>query len=354
VSAFPTEAPGCHFRREIGEQPEALRRLLSSRDEISAAARALSRRSPELIRVVAHGSSDNAASYGMYAFGMLAGRTVFRDSISLVTYYGVDIDLERSAVVALSQSGRTLDVVDYVERARAKGALTIAVTNEPAAELGQAAEIVVPLAAGDELAVAATKTYTNQLAALALLAAMAGGREREVTEGLQRTAELQAEALEHVERAVMPVAAPFAFVGRMYVTGRGIEFATAREIALKLTETCRIAAEPLTATDLVHGPVAALDPLFPVWVVAARDNAPAVAEASARARAAGATLVASGNAAPEIPGASFVLPVPSAPLPILGPLLSILPGQLFAAAVARTKGLDSDQPVGLEKVTLVA
>jgi glucosamine--fructose-6-phosphate aminotransferase (isomerizing) len=355
VSAFPTEAPGSHFRREIGEQPEALRRLLSSRDEISAAARALSRRSPELIRVVAHGSSDNAASYGMYAFGMLAGRTVFRDSISLVTYYGVDIDLERSAVVALSQSGRTLDVVDYVERARAKGALTIAVTNEPAAELGQAAEIVVPLAAGDELAVAATKTYTNQLAALALLAAMAGGREREVTDGLQRTAELQAEALDHIEQAVMLVAAPFAFVGRMYVTGRGIEFATAREIALKLTETCRIAAEPLTATDLVHGPVAALDPLFPVWVVAARDNAlPAVVEASARARAAGATLVASGDAAAEIPGASFALPVPSAPLPILGPLLSILPGQLFAAAVARTKGLDSDKPVGLEKVTLVA
>jgi glutamine---fructose-6-phosphate transaminase (isomerizing) len=154
---------------------------------------------------------------------------------------------------------------------------------------------------------------------------------------------------------VTPVAAPFAFVGRMYVTGRGVEFATAREIALKLTETCRIAAEPLTATDLLHGPVAALDPLFPVWVVAARDNAlAAVIEASARARAAGATLVASGDAAAEIPGASFVLPVPSAPLPVLAPLLSIVPGQLFAAAVAQAKGLDCDRPLGLEKVTLVA
>jgi glutamine---fructose-6-phosphate transaminase (isomerizing) len=355
VSASPAEIPGGHFRREIAEQPDALRRLLANRDEISAAARALAHRLPDLIRVIAHGSSDNAASYGMYAFGMLARRTVFRDSISLVTYYGVDVDLDRSAVVALSQSGRTLDVVDYVERTRAKGALTIAVTNEPASELGQAAEIVVPLAAGDELAVAATTTYTNQLAALALLAAMVGGREREVIDGLQRTAELQAESLERIERAVTPVAAPFAFVGRMYVTGRGVEFATAREIALKLTETCRIAAEPLTATDLLHGPVAALDPLFPVWVVAARDNAPAaVIEASTRARAAGATLVASGDAAAEIPGASFVLPVPSAPMPILAPLLSIVPGQLFAAAVAKAKGLDCDRPLGLEKVTLVA
>jgi glutamine---fructose-6-phosphate transaminase (isomerizing) len=355
VSGFPTDALGSHFRREIWEQPDALRRLLANRADISSAARALARRSPELIRIVAHGSSDNAASYGMYAFGVLAGRTAFRDSISLVAYYGVEADFDRSAVIALSQSGMTLDVVAYIERARARGALTIALTNEPASELGQAAELVVPLAAGHEHAVAATKTYTNQLAALALLAASVGGREGEVIDGLHRTAELQAGSLEHVERAVAPVAAPFAFVGRMFVIGRGIEFATAREIALKLTETCRIAAEPLTATDLAHGPVAALDPLFPVWVVAARDSAlTAVVEASFRASAAGATLVASGDAAAEIAGAAFVLPVPTAPLPILGPLLSVVPGQLFAAAVAQAKGLDIDRPVGLQKVTLVA
>jgi glutamine---fructose-6-phosphate transaminase (isomerizing) len=304
---------------------------------------------------VAHGSSDNAASYGVYAFGVLAGLTAFRDSMSLAAYYGVDQDFGRSVVIALSQSGRTPDVVAHVERARSRGALTIALTNDPGSELGQAANLVVPLAAGSEHAVPATKTYTNQLAALALLAALAGGRERETIDGLRRTAELQEGSLEHLERAVAPLAAPFAFVGRMFVIGRGIEFATAREIALKLTETCRIAAEPLTATDLAHGPVAALDPLFPVWVVAARDGSLAsVVEASARARAVSATIVASGEAASEVAGAAFVLPVPSAPAPILGPLLSVLPGQLFAAAVAQAKGLDVDTPTGLEKVTLVA
>jgi glucosamine--fructose-6-phosphate aminotransferase (isomerizing) len=140
----------------------------------------------------------------------------------------------------------------------------------------------------------------------------------------------------------------------MYVVGRGIEFATAREIALKLTETCRVAAEPLTATDLAHGPVAALDALFPVWTIASRDESlPAVLDAAERVRSAGATIVSSGNAAGEIEGAAFELPVPEPPEPILSPLLSVLPGQLFASALAQVKGLNADRPAGLTKVTRV-
>jgi glutamine---fructose-6-phosphate transaminase (isomerizing) len=142
-------------------------------------------------------------------------------------------------------------------------------------------------------------------------------------------------------------------VGRMLVIGRGLEFATARETALKLTETCRVAAEPLTATDLSHGPIAALDRLFPVWTIASPDAIlPAVIEAADRASAAGATVLATGAAAAAIAGASYRLPVPEAPSPVLSPLLSVLPGQLFAAALARAKGLDADSPAGLTKVTL--
>jgi glucosamine--fructose-6-phosphate aminotransferase (isomerizing) len=149
------------------------------------------------------------------------------------------------------------------------------------------------------------------------------------------------------------MALPFASIGRMFVIGRGTEFATAREIALKLLETCRVAAEPLTATDLAHGPVAALDPLFPVWTIASDDEAlPAVVDAAARVRGAGATLVASGNAAAKLVDAAYVLPVPKPPLPLLSPLLSVVPGQLFALALAQAKGLDPDSPVGLSKVTL--
>jgi glucosamine--fructose-6-phosphate aminotransferase (isomerizing) len=256
-------------------------------------------------------------------------------------------------VLGLSQSGRTPDVVDYVERARRSGAFTVAVTNDPGSELAAAAEAVLPLGAGEERAVAATKTYLNQVAALGLIAAYAAGEGPRFADDLHATAEQLADLIPALEELVPRIAAPFAFVGRMFVIGRGAEFASAREIALKLLETCRIAAEPLTATGLAHGPVAALDPLFPVWAIASGDAAlPAVLEAAARARAAGATLVASGSAAAAVTAADYVLPVPSPRSPLLSPLLSVVPGQLFACALARAKGLDPDQPRGLTKITL--
>jgi glucosamine--fructose-6-phosphate aminotransferase (isomerizing) len=257
----------------------------------------------------------------------------------------------RSCSPSRSRGGRRTS--SSTSSANARGALTVALTNDPGSELAQAAGAVVSLAAGPELAVAATKTYVNQLAALALLAGFAAGRGRELADGLRRVAELLAGALEPLERAAPAIAMAFAFVGRMFVIGRGLEFATARETALKLVETCRVAAEPLTATDLQHGPVAALDSLFPVWTIASRDEMlPVVVEAAGRARDAGATVVASGSAAAEIAGAAHRLPVPAAPAPVLAPLLSVLPGQLFAAALARAKGLDADRPAGLSKVTL--
>jgi glucosamine--fructose-6-phosphate aminotransferase (isomerizing) len=201
--------------------------------------------------------------------------------------------------------------------------------------------------------VAATKTYSNTVAALALLAGFAAGRGTELVDGIARTADLLEELLPVLERRVSELAVSLAFVGRMFVIGRGPEFATAREIALKLLETCRVAAEPLTATDLVHGPVAAIDGLFPVWTIASADEAlSAVREATARARAAGALVVASGTAAGEIADAEHHLPVPAPPLPLLSPLLSVAPGQLLAWALAQARGLDPDRPSGLSKVTL--
>jgi glutamine---fructose-6-phosphate transaminase (isomerizing) len=228
-------------------------------------------REPVAVRLVGHGTSDNAAVYGVCAFGLLPGWTAMRDSISLSVYYGASLDLSRSVVIALSQSGRTPDVVDYVERARAGGALTIALTNHLDSALATAAEIALPILAGTERAVAATKTYLNELAALLLLAGEAAGRGDEVAADLRRVAALLAESLPGLELDAARLAVPLAFAGRMFVVGRGPELATAREIALKLTETCRIAAEPLSATALAHGPIAAVDSLFPVWAVASHD-----------------------------------------------------------------------------------
>jgi glutamine---fructose-6-phosphate transaminase (isomerizing) len=349
----PPLAPGAQFLAEIREQPEALAGLLAHDREFARVAATANARGASIVRMVGHGSSDNAASYGVYAFGLLPHWTALRDSITLTVHYGAELDMSNSTVIGLSQSGQTPDVVEYVERARAAGAFTVALTNDPGSVLASTAEAVLPLGAGDELAIAATKTYVNQLAALALLAAHAAGRGPEIADALRRVALLMEELISELERLMPAVAVPFAFVGRMFVVGRGGEFSTAREVALKLLETCRVAAEPLTATDLAHGPVAALDPLFPVWAIASRDEAlPAVVEAAARAHAAGATLVASGTAAETIADAAYRLPVPEPPLPLLTPLLSVVPGQLFAWALARAKGLDPDRPRGLSKVTL--
>jgi glucosamine--fructose-6-phosphate aminotransferase (isomerizing) len=344
---------GAQLLTEIREQPQALGSLLEHVGEYERVGVALRQRGAPTVRMVGHGSSDNAASFGVYAFGLLPHWTALRDSITLGVYYESELDLRGSAVLGLSQSGRTPDVIEYVHRARARGAFTIALTNDPYSELAGVAEAVLPLAAGPERAIAATKTYLNQIAALALLAACAAGSGSRIVGDLRDVAEQVDALIPAVQPRVAAVANAFAYVGRMFVIGRGVEFATAREIALKLLETCRVAADSLTATDLAHGPVAALDPLFPVWAIASADAAlPAVLEAAQRAGEMGATLVASGTAADQVAGADYVLPVPSPPSPLLAPLLSIVPGQLFAYALALAKGLDADQPAGLSKVTL--
>jgi len=348
----PVHAPGALFMGEILEQPRALRALLEHDDEFARVAE-VARERGRLVRFVGHGSSDNAATYGVYAFGLLAGWTAVRDSIALTVYFGAEPEMSNSTVVALSQSGRTPDVVEYVRRARRGGAYTIGLTNDLDSELAHEAEAVLPIAAGEERAVAATKTYMNQLAALALLAGHCGGQGARVAKGIRDVAAQLEAALPALEARTRELAPPFAFVGRMFVIGRGPEFATAREIALKLLETCKTAAWPLTATDLAHGPVAVLDPLFPVWTIASRDETlPAVQEAVARVRDFGATILASGDAADAIEDAQYSLPVPEPDLPILSPILSVVPGQLFAAALARVKGHDPDRPRGLSKVTL--
>lgn len=224
---------------EIREQPAALERLLAHAGDYAAVADHARRRGLNIVRMVGHGSSDNAASYGVYAFGLLPHWTALRDSISLSVYYGAEIDLRGSCVVALSQSGQTPDVLEYVELARRRGALTIAITNDTSSALGEVAEAVLPLDAGPEHGIAATKTYTAQVAALALLAAHAAGSGPTIVEGIRAVSGLLADALPALERRLAEVAVALAFVGRMFVIGRGPEFATAREISLKLLRSDR-------------------------------------------------------------------------------------------------------------------
>ena len=345
--------PGSRFLQEIREQPDALLRLLERDADFARVSAEMRERGATTIRIAGHGSSDNAASYGIYAFGLLPRWTALRDSISLTVFYGAELDMTGCTALALSQSGRTPDVVQYARHARRRGAYTVAITNDASSELARECDAVLELSAGPERAVAATKTYSNQVAALGLLAAHAANEGAAFGADVRSVAAAMPRFVDSIEARVAAMAIPFAYAGRMFVVGRGPEFATAREIALKLLETCRIAAEPLTATDLAHGPVAALDSLFPVWAIASDETMlPAVVEAAERAREAGATIVASGEYAESIPGAEYVLASPKAPSSLVAPLLSVIPGQLFAWALARARGLDPDSPRGLSKVTL--
>ena len=306
------------------------------------------------MRLVGHGTSDNAASYGVYAFGLLPGWTALRDSISLTVYYSASIDFSRSAVVALSQSGRTPDVVEYVERARAGGALTIALTNEPGSELGRAAELVLPLAAGPERAVAASKTYVNELAALALLAGGATGRGREIADGLRRVAALLAEFL--------PAARAGRGTGRRRLRVRRPD--VRRRARPRVRDRARGGAEadrdvprgsraddgdrPLARPGRGARPsVSRLDDRL-----ARRD---AAARCSTRQRVRATPERRSSPAAARLRrshGAAYVLPVPDPGERLFTPILSVVPGQLFAASLARVKGLDADSPERLTKVTM--
>jgi glucosamine--fructose-6-phosphate aminotransferase (isomerizing) len=338
---------------EIREQPAAWRRLLERDEATAALGERLAALRPPLVRMAAHGTSDHAAAYAAYALRLLAGWTAMRESMSLSLYYGVDAARPGELVLALSQSGETPDVVAWLRAARAAGAQTVAVTNAPESSLAASAHHVLELAAGEERSIAATKTYTCTLAALALLGAHAAGRGAEMAAALRATADRAERVLAELEGAVAPIAEALAGAERMYVVARGVELATAEEIALKLTEVAYLGARALTATSMAHGPVAALDAGFPVWAVAAADaSLPAVTEAVGRARAAGAPVVVCGPAAAGVAGADHVVAVPSPPEPLLSPLLSVLPGQLFARALALAKGLDPGAPRHLRKVTV--
>lgn len=347
-------APDDTLLDEIREQPATWRRLAAEAPLAELAGR-LAARPPQAVRLVAHGTSGHAADYATYALRLLCGWNVVRDSMSLTLYYGQPAAAPGDLAVGLSQSGHTPDVVAWLRAARAAGARTVAVTNDAGSPLAEAAEELVPMLAGRERSVAATKTYTCTLAALALLGAHVAGRAEAMADALRQAADAAEAALPALEAAVLPVAEAFAGADRMYVIARGLELATAEEVALKLTEVAYLGANAMTATAMAHGPVAALDPTFPVWAVASPDaTLPAVVEAARRANAAGAPVVAAGPAAAEVPGAAFTIPTPPAADPLLAPLLSVLPGQLFARALARAKGIAAGAPRHLSKVTAAA
>ena len=237
-----------------------------------------------------------------------------------------------------------------LEAGRRDGSLTVAITNEPGSPLARASEHVLPLRAGPERAIAATKTYTTSLGALAMLSAALEGTASRWDE-LERVPALAHAAIE-MNAALGEKVARYRYAEHFVVVGRGFNYSTAFEVALKMKETSYLVAEPYSPADLLHGPVAMIDRGFPALVVAPSGRVLAdLASLIDKLDERHAELVAISDDAAVLARARVGLALPPGIPEWLSPLVAIVPGQLWAVALARTRGLDPDRPRGLSKVT---
>jgi glucosamine--fructose-6-phosphate aminotransferase (isomerizing) len=338
---------------EIRQQPEALARTLSAElKRVERFKRLVQKQRPRLVVLVARGTSDNAALFGRYLLEITTGIPVSLAAPSIATLYEARVDYRDALVVAISQSGESTDTNLVLERARTQGALTLGITNESGSTLAKLATHVFQVRAGREKSVAATKTYTGQMLAMYLLAYALGGGVG--IADLERIPESVDAALT-LEPEIDALSERYRFMRHAVVVGRGLNYANAFEMALKLMETCYVVAERFSSADFLHGPIALVEPSFPVFAFAPPGRTRgSIGETLGRLKGLQAEIVAitdSGNR--EVAAtATRVIRLPRRVKEILTPIPYVVPAQIFAACLAAQKGLDPDRPRTLSKVTL--
>lgn len=344
-----------HMGLEIAEQPAALRATIDALLPRVGEVTSLARQTHQVL-FVARGTSDNAAVYGSYLIQAFGGRLTTLAQPSIATTYRSRLDLSGVLAVALSQSGQTEEIVETLTWARDCGARTMAITNGAGSALAEAADVAFLTEAGGERAVPATKTFTTQLAALAVLAIGLGAeldpRELqavpdEVQAILEKSADLSAD--------LDAMVAELAGVQGVVVSGRGLAYSSALELALKLKEACYLHAMGLSYADLLHGPIAVVDARTPAIILAA-DSGPTLdgsVDLARRVAGAGARAYGIGGGDRLASACARALPGPRLP-EWLAPIGLIVPGQLLTEALSRRLGIDPDSPRGLSKITQTA
>jgi glutamine---fructose-6-phosphate transaminase (isomerizing) len=337
---------------EIHEQPEVLRRLLTeAREPVKAAAARLRQLGVHHLVIAARGSSDNAARYAQYVFGVYNRLTVTLATPSIFTRYRASPRMDGAVVAGISQSGESPDLIAVVEAGRRQGCPTLAITNVAGSPLTAAADITLLLLAGEEQSVAATKTYTAQLMVLALLsAALARDEAREAA--LARVPDLVAGVLHAARQQVLGAVEVLRPTDHAVVIGRGFNFATAHEVALKAKELAYVTAEPYSSADFQHGPIALVDTGFAAIVLnpsgAVSDE---IDDLLAEMVRRGSRPVVISDAARSLDRAAAPIELPRDVPEWLSPLVAVVPGQLLAAGLSQARGFDPDSPRGLRKVT---
>ena len=339
------------LEQEINEQPRVIQQLLDQETEPVTHLATRLRDSFDYILIAARGTSDNAARYAQYIFGIHNHLTVALAAPSLFTFYDQPPRLTGALVIGISQSGQSPDIRAVIAEGRRQGRPTLAITNDPASPLATAAEYTIPLHAGPERAIAASKTYTASLGVLALFSAgLAGDTER--LKQLRRLPELMGRSL----LALEPVKARierYRFMNHCVVIGRGYNYATAFEIALKMKELNYLLIDAYSSADFQHGPIAVIEQGFPTLLVApSGDVYPDMLGLARELCDRGAELIAISDRPEALDMAVTPLQLPVTVPEWLSPIICVIPGQLLAHDLTLAKGYDPDHPRGLRKVTL--
>jgi len=340
-----------HIFQEIHEQPDVLARLLSTEKEvIRQLAAAIRQRDISHIVIAARGTSDNAGRYAQYVLGAVNGLTVALATPSLYSIYKQPPRFGNALVLGISQSGKSPDIVAVLAEARRQGVLTAAITNVPDSDLGNEADFVINQQAGVEQSIAATKTYTSQLAAIAMLSATLADKP-EMVAALEEIPDTVTTALE-MEPELARITQRYRYMRDCVVIGRGYNYATAFELALKLKELTYTIAEPYSSADFLHGPLALIEHGFPAIVIAPSGvMLPEIRAFIHTLNKREAEVITISDDPDTLALARIPLALPRTVPEWLSPLTAIIPGQLFAMHLAYVRDYDPDHPRGLRKVT---
>lgn len=340
------------LQSEIRQQPQVLMTLLDRETEnAQRIAVDVGARGVKYVIIAARGTSDNAARYGQYLWGAYNRLPVGLATPSLFSVYGEPPRLEDALIIGISQSGQSPDIVAVLKEGQRQGAPTLAITNDPTSPLAAQGDYVLPLHAGEELAVAATKTYTAQLAALALLSCTLGNSPDRL-EALRRVP-LAVERVLGREELIAGAVERYRYMETCVVLGRGYNYATAFEIALKLKELNYLIAESYSSADFMHGPIAVMGSGFPALVVAPGGKMfDTMRDFSLELEARGAELIIISDRQDLLVEAVTPLSLPDGVPEWLSPIVAVVPGQLFALHLTLAKGNNPDKPQGLQKVTI--
>jgi len=337
--------------KEINEQPDVLARLLSMEErDIQGLTNDIQERNITQVVIAARGTSDNAARYAKYLFGAVNGLPVSLATPSLYTVYKRFPRFRDALVLGISQSGKSPDIVSVLREANRQGMLTAAITNIPDSDLAQAGDYVIDLRAGVERSVAATKTYTSELVSIAMLSAELAG-DSSMRELLNQVPSFVQKTLE-INKQISEIAQRYRYMQYCVVIGRGFNYATAFELALKLKELTYTIVEPYSSADFMHGPLALLEPGFPVIVIApSGDMIPEMSEFIKTLNQRQAEVIVISDVQDILNQSRVPLKLPVSVPEWLSPVTSIIPGQLFAMHLANVRDYDVDKPRAIRKVT---